>query len=97
MLLLTAPGAQIGVTARNVLPAEAQDIVEGAVIEDVRINGPASRAGLRKGDIVVEFDGETVRYSAQFFRVVGATPPGRTVKATILREGRRREVSITPN
>ena len=46
--------------------------------------------------MIVEFDGEHVRSARQFSRLVEATPPGRTVKATITRDGQRRDVQITP-
>jgi S1-C subfamily serine protease len=98
LLLLTGPGAQIGVTARSVLVVEgaSQEAVGGAVIEEVRPNSPGLRAGLRKDDIVITFAGETIRNAAQFRRAVRDTPPGRTVRATIVRNGSRREILITP-
>jgi serine protease Do len=93
-------GSEIGVSIRDVvredlaamkLPAET-----GAVIEDVRSGGPADTAGLRKGDVAVEFDGEKVRSAAQLTRLVRETPTGRRVKATVLRAGRRTEVELVP-
>jgi len=46
-------------------------------------------------DVIVEFDGERVRSARQFARLVQETPPGRTVKAVIRREGQRKDVEIT--
>jgi S1-C subfamily serine protease len=98
LLLLRGPGAQIGVIARSVLVVEgtSQEVMEGAVIEEVRPNSPGLRAGLRKDDIVINFAGETIRNAAQFLRAVRDTPPGRTVRATIVRNGSRREIVISP-
>jgi serine protease Do len=97
-MFLGGPGAQIGVTVRDTEspattgpPAQA-----GAVIDDVRRDSPAEKAGLRRGDVVVEFDGERVRSAQQFSRLVRETAPGRTVSATVLRDGRRSVVSIVP-
>ena len=106
-LILRAPGSQIGASARDRTPAEAQRdratfwtarvlSPNGCVIEQVRANSPASRAGLMKGDVVTVFDGERVTNANQFSRLVEETPPGWTVKMTIVRDGKIRELSITP-
>jgi S1-C subfamily serine protease len=74
------------------------DRAEGGVtIEDVQGDSPADKAGLRQSDVIVEFDGEHVRSARQFARLVQETPPGRTVKATITRDGQRKEVQVTPD
>jgi S1-C subfamily serine protease len=45
---------------------------------------------------VIEFDGERVRSAQQFSRLVQETPPGRQVRAAVLRDGKRTELSVTP-
>ena len=91
LLALEGPGSSIGVTVRD----QAGD-ASGVSIESVREGTPATRAGLQKGDIVVEFDGEPARSARQFTRLVRETAPGRAVKMTVLRDGSRRTVDITP-
>src|SRR5205823_3988764 len=58
-------GSQIGVTIRDVDDSDAKTskmtAPSGVVIEEVAEESPAAKAGLKKGDIVVEFDGERVR------------------------------------
>jgi serine protease Do len=99
-LLLPDRGAQIGVTIRDIDPADVDSQKaaggSGVVVEQVRPGSPAGAAGMRAADLVVAFDGERVRSSRQFSRLVQETPPGRTVSVTIVRDGRRSEVSITP-
>jgi serine protease Do len=90
LLALEGPGSSIGITVRD------QAGASGVVVENVREGTPAIRAGLQKGDIVVEFDGEPARSARQFTRLVRETAPGRAVKMTVLREGSRRTVDITP-
>jgi serine protease Do len=68
----------------------------GVEIDEVRPDSPAEKAGLQRNDRIVTFDGERVRSVRQFSRLVQETPPGRTVKATILRGGQQRDVEITP-
>ena len=90
-LALEGPGSSIGVTVRD----RTGDST-GVLIESVREGTPATRAGLQKGDIVVEFDGEPARSARQFTRLVRETAPGRAVKMTVLRDDSRRIIDITP-
>jgi serine protease Do len=90
-LALEGPGSSIGVTVRD----QTGD-ASGVVIDSVREGTPATRAGLQKGDVVVEFDGERTRSAQQFTRLVRETAPGRSVKMTVVRDGSRRTLDITP-
>ena len=92
LLTLLGPGGEIGVSVRE---ADAKEH-EGVVIEEIRPGSPAEKAGLKTADVVVEFDGERVRSARQFSRLVQETPPGRTVRASVRRDGRRADVQITP-
>ena len=98
LTILSGRGSSIGVSVRDVRPAEAggEKPSEGVLIDEVRPGSPAEKAGIRGGDIVVEFDGERVRSARQFARIVQETPAGRTVKATLVRDGRRSDVEIVP-
>jgi len=90
-LALEGPGSSIGVTVRDQTGDAA-----GVVIESVREGTPATRAGLQKGDVVVDFDGERARSAQQFTRLVRETAPGRSVKMTVVRDGSKRLLDITP-
>ncbi len=90
-------GSRIGVSIAEIDAEDAKGTVNaGVMIEEVDDDSPASKAGLKKGDIIVEFDGERVRSVRQFTRLVSETPSGRTVSAALMREGQRLTVSITP-
>src|SRR5262245_6641546 len=93
------PGSQIGVTVHDIETSDGsrQQPQAGAVIDEVRRDSPAERAGLRHGDLVIEFDGERIRSAQQFSRLVQETPAGRTVSATVVRDGRRTVVSVVPS
>lgn len=88
-------GGRIGVSVTDVDTADSKDAV-GARIESVEEGSPAEKAGLKTGDIVVEFDGERVRSVRQFTRLVGETPAGRQVAAVVVRSGQRVSVNVTP-
>jgi serine protease Do len=66
------------------LPAPA-----GALIADVTPNGPAAKAGLTKGDLVMAFDGKPLRDSRELPRIVADTPIGKTVNVDYLRQGKK--------
>jgi len=51
----------------------------GALVEGTQAGGPAARAGLVRGDLIVAFEGERVEYPEQLARWVAATPPGTAV------------------
>jgi serine protease Do len=96
--ILAGRGASIGVSIRDVMPAEAGGQPQaGVLVDEVRPESPADKAGIKRGDVVIEFDGERVRSARQFSRLVQESTPGRTVKATIVREGRRSDVQVTPD
>ena len=98
LTVLAGRGAALGVTVRDVRSAEGGgEQPAGVLIDDVQPGSAAEKAGLKRGDVLVEFDGERVRSARQFSRLVQETAPGRTVKATLLRDGRRSDVDITPS
>jgi serine protease Do len=88
-MVLAGRGAEIGVQV-----ADGKD--SGVVVEEVRPDSPAEKAGMKRSDVIVTFDGERVRSVRQFSRLVQETPPGRIVKATVLRDGKQTDLEITP-
>ncbi len=91
--------SQIGVSIRDVDEKDAtkaKGTATGVVIEDVEADSPAQKAGLKTGDIVTEFDGERVRSTRQFIRLVQETPTGRQVSLAVMRDGQRVTVSVQP-
>jgi serine protease Do len=99
-LLLEGPGSAIGVTVRETTAEDAKaaklERPAGVVIESVRSSSPAEKAGLRTGDLVVEFDGERIRSVQHFTRVVRETPPRRGVNAVIVRGAARQTLEVIP-
>src|SRR5436190_6622813 len=94
--IFAGPGSRIGITARELDQAEVERLKApgGVFVETVTPDGPAAKAGIRAADVVVEFDGERVRSLRQFTRLVRETPASRTVKAVVVREGQRTELSV---
>ena len=68
----------------------------GVVVEQVTSASAAEKAGVKAGDVVVQFDGENVRSAVQFTRLVRETVPGRTVKMGVVRDGKRVDLDVAP-
>ena len=92
--VFTTGGSRIGVSVSDLESSKAP--TTGVRIDSVEEDSPAAKAGLQKGDVVVEFDGERVRSVRQFSRLVSETPSGRQVTAALTRDGRRMAVNISP-
>jgi membrane-associated protease RseP (regulator of RpoE activity) len=68
----------------------------GVAVEEVMKDSAAEKAGVKAGDVVVQFDGENVRSAAQLTRLVRETVGGRTVKMAVIRDGKRMDIEVTP-
>jgi serine protease Do len=69
----------------------------GALVSSVGPNTPAARAGLKGGDVIVEYNGRPVTDSDSLVSMVVATKPGSTVPVTIYRDNKRQTLNITPD
>lgn len=93
VMVLDGRGAQLGVMVSDV---DAKATTGGVKIDEVNDDSPAEKAGIKAGDVVVEYDGERVRSARQFTRLVQETPEGRSVAIALLRDGKRQTVNATP-
>ena len=95
LAILDGRGVELGVSIQD-LDAKQQATASGALVNEVREDSPAAKAGIKKGDIITDFDGEHVRSARHLSRLVAETPEGRTVKSAVLRDGMRVDLSVTP-
>jgi len=70
------------------------DRPEGALVASVTDNSPASKAGLKTGDVILSFAGKSIGKSSNLPPLVGVTPVGQPVDVEILRNRQRQTVSI---
>ena len=89
----------LGVAIQDVTPELAKSFgleedEGGALIAEVYSNSPAAKAGFRRGDVVIEFNGEKVTEPYDLSLFVGQTKPGTRATAIVLREGKRKELKI---
>ena len=89
----------LGVTLQKLTPDLAEtlkvDAGRGALVSAVTPDGPAARAGVAPGDVIVRWDGTVVDEHASLPVLVAATPVGKTVQVDTLRDGAKRTLSIT--
>ena len=67
----------------------------GVGLRTVSPDGPADRAGLKAGDVILQFDGEPVMSTLKLFRLIGESAPEQSVRLTISRNGSEQQVSVT--
>lgn len=89
----------LGVAIQGVTQELAQsfglDRPQGALVAQVMPNGPAAKAGIKPGDIILNYDDQPVQESSRLPLLVGATPVGKTVNLTVLREGKTKTFQVT--
>src|SRR5882724_1917603 len=82
----------LGVSIQPVTPELAKSFglpsAQGALVASVVDGSPAQKAGLKRGDVITEFNGRKVARSEELPRVVGETSIGRDVPVTVLRDGK---------
>jgi serine protease Do len=93
LMFLDGRGSRLGVMVQDL---DATDKAGGVRVDSVDPESPAEKAGLKTGDVVVEYDGERVRSARQFTRLVQETPEGRQVPLAVLRDGKRQALAATP-
>lgn len=89
----------LGVMIQDVTPSLAKEFKlkdqKGALIGDVVPNGPAEKAGLKSGDIVLEFNGKAVTGSRQLKLQVARVKPTESVPVKVLRNGSTKTLEVT--
>jgi len=87
----------VGVAEINAERARELKLKEEYGVEITRVekDSPAEKAGLKKGDVVLDYNGQRVQGVEQFVRLVRETPAGRTAKLSISRDGQTQTLEVT--
>jgi serine protease Do len=88
-------GVSIQGISADIAEAMKLESREGALVADVVAGSPAEKAGIRRGDIIITYDGKTVKESHDLPAMVAATPVKTEVTVTVLRDGKKERLSIT--
>jgi serine protease Do len=90
---------RLGITIQNVNQALADSFglkkAGGALISSVEDGGPAAKAGLKTGDVILKFNGKEVGSSAELPVLVSTTRPNSVATLEIMRNGSPRTVEVT--
>jgi serine protease Do len=82
----------LGVDVQEVTPGLARAFglpnTQGALVADVEKDTPASEAGLKRGDIIIKYDGQPVGSERELPEMVAQTPIGKSVPVEVLRNGK---------
>jgi serine protease Do len=89
----------LGVYIQRLTPDMAETLnvpgKKGALVADVTKDGPAQKAGIRSGDVIVSFDGKEVEDEHDLPQIVASTKPGKKVEVVVVREGKEERIPLT--
>jgi serine protease Do len=90
--------SMLGVTIQPVTSDIARSLglqqVRGALVNGVQGEGPAAKAGVRRGDVITAINGEPVKDGNELRNHVAHLPPGSTVSVSIIRDGTERKIDV---
>lgn len=69
---------------------------EGLLVNNVRENSPAARAGVKAGDVIVEADGKAVKSDFDLIRALNGKKDGENISLTIVRDKNRQTINVAP-
>ena len=88
----------LGVNIQTVTPELASALklqdAKGVLVADVISGAPADKAGIKRGDVIVAFDGKPVQDSHELPALVAATPVGREAQVTVVWDGKEQQVLV---
>jgi len=89
----------IGASVQKVSPEIAESLninpARGALVADLVKGGPAERAGVKTGDVIIEFDRRPIKESADLPQQVARVAPGAAVPIKVIRDGKETTLSLT--
>lgn len=98
-IVVSRGSSYLGVAVVEITADRAKELhlkeERGVEVTCVDPGSPADKAGLKPGDVVLEYNGERVEGGEQFIRLVHETPAGRTAKLTVWRDGGNQSLTAT--
>ncbi|MGH8800253.1 MAG: DegQ family serine endoprotease [Casimicrobiaceae bacterium] len=88
-------GVQIQEVTRETADAFGLTKASGALVNSVEKGGPADKAGIEAGDIIVKVDGRPVNTSSELPRIITQIKPGTKITLQLWRKGATRDVGVT--
>jgi serine protease Do len=88
-------GVSIQPINRDLADSFGMERARGALVANVEQGGPADKAGLQAGDVILSVDGREVADSFDLPKVIGNLPPGKAIRLKVWRQGSERELTAT--
>ncbi len=88
-------GVRIQAVSDDIAEGLGLDEARGALVADITPDSPAAKAGLKTGDVILEFDGKKIQAMRELPRIVANTQIGKTVDVVVLRKGKRKTLKVT--
>ncbi|MDR2244040.1 MAG: Do family serine endopeptidase [Burkholderiales bacterium] len=88
-------GVVIQEVSKDVAEAFGLKSIAGALVNSVEKDGPADKAGIKPGDIILKADGREVESSSRLPRIITVLQPGSKTELTLWRDGATRNVTVT--
>lgn len=89
--------SKIGVIIQPLTPELAKHfgVKKGVLVSQVMKDGPAEKAGIKSGDIIIAVNDKPVSKISQLQKYIMRNPPGTKVKITIIRDGKKKDIYVT--
>ena len=98
LVLSRTSGSYLGIGVAEITAERARALnlreERGVEITRVEEESPAAKAGMKQGDVVVEYSGQRIEGVEQFMRIVRETPPGRDVRLSVHRNGAIQQITV---
>lgn len=89
----------MGAAVQSVTPEIADGLglnnLHGAIVASVQDNGPAAKAGIRRGDVITSVGGEPIKSANELTRKIHAQAPGSSIQLAMVRKGKESSLSVT--
>ena len=87
-------GVSIQNLDRDLADAMGIDQAHGVLVADVSADGPAAKAGIQRGDVILSIDGRDVKSTGELRNLVASHPAGKSVEVVIVRDKKRSNVDV---
>ena len=88
----------LGVMIQKITPELKQKLdlkdEKGALVADVTSGGPAEKAGIERGDVIITFNGKEIKEMNELPYAVASTPVGKSVGVEVLRKGQKKSLEV---
>ena len=88
-------GVQIQPVTTEIADSLGLKKAEGALVAEPQSNGPAAKAGIESGDVIIAVNGESVKDARELARTIGGLAPGNAVKLNVVHKGQDKVINLT--